>query len=647
MIGTWMLYCSLCALGLSIAAAFGERALLAARVPVRVVWIGAVTLSLVVPVLAFRYARRVSAADSTKSSVSVGRGLGGNQFGDTALAVSSPIVEAAQSPSTRWNWRATLARVDQPLAVAWLALSSALALYFFGGIVALAWMRRRWQKRDVLGVSVLVSEGTGPAVVGAISPAIVVPEWALGMDPPQLALMLRHEQEHRRAGDGRVLTAAQLSVIAMPWNAALWWQLLRLRVAVELDCDARVLQDADARSYGDLLLEVARPRLGPRFMGATAFAERATQLERRIRIIGRNRARTSSRGARAVATFVGLAALTIAWVAPRPSVPMRAPATRATPTVVLAPTDSISPAPSPRPSIAAVMREPHAPLKAAAEPTPDSAHALRPPTVGSDSNALPVASAAAAEPQGAGPTRADTIPPVGGRGQGRGGGPNVDSLFHRLFDGITLSADQEAKARELLSRLAAEQLAQSATALQAALNSLPKRAALQAERDSALRALLTSDADRAAFDARAAPPGGRAGGRSGAPPFVLPLGGRSAGGGPGGRAGGDGGRGGGGRGAAPELLADATFHRLLDGLTLTPQQEATARAVIAKAQTDLQALVPPPRPIQVMMRFDSRAVMMQAESESAFLALLTNDADRATLQSRIVVAPIIRLPPQR
>src|SRR5439155_755409 len=145
-----------------------------------------------------------------------------------------------------------------------------------------------------------------------------------------------------------------------------------------------------------------------------------------------------------------------------------------------------------------------------------------------------------------------------------------------------------------------------------------------------------------------APPGGRAGGRSGAPPFVLPLGGRSAGGGLGGRAGGDGGRGGGGRGAVPEILVDATFHRLLDGLTLTPQQEATARAVIAKAQTDLQALMPPPRPIQVMMRFDSRAVIMQAESESAFLALLTNDADRATLQSATRPgAPRRAAPPSR
>src|SRR2546421_308166 len=82
---------------------------------------------------------------------------------------------------------------------------------------------RRWQRRDLFGVRVLVSERTGPAVVGAVAPAIVMPEWALAMEPKQLALMLRHEDEHRRAGDAQLLTAAQLVLIAMPWNVALWW----------------------------------------------------------------------------------------------------------------------------------------------------------------------------------------------------------------------------------------------------------------------------------------------------------------------------------------------------------------------------------------------------------------------------------------
>jgi beta-lactamase regulating signal transducer with metallopeptidase domain len=113
------------------------------------------------------------------------------------------------------------------------------------------------------------------------------------METSQLELMLRHEEEHRRAKDAQFMTIAQLVLILTPWNAALWWLTVRLGMAVELDCDARVLRDADARSYGDLLLEVARPRPWPRLIGATAFAERAEQLERRIRAITRRRMRAS------------------------------------------------------------------------------------------------------------------------------------------------------------------------------------------------------------------------------------------------------------------------------------------------------------------------------------------------------------------
>jgi hypothetical protein len=44
----------------------------------------------------------------------------------------------------------------------------------------------------------------------------------------------------------------------MPWNVALWWQLSRLRLAIELDCDARVIarRNHDALVYTRLLLSV-------------------------------------------------------------------------------------------------------------------------------------------------------------------------------------------------------------------------------------------------------------------------------------------------------------------------------------------------------------------------------------------------------
>ncbi len=320
MIAQWMLYCVVCALGLSLAAVVAEQTLLAGRVPVRHVWTLAVLLSLVVPAVAYRVASRPTA---TIVAVADDPALATATLADS-LASTSPVAAVhAQPTAPRWNLRSALTRADAPLAIAWLTLSSALIAHFLCGTIALAWMRRWWRRDTVQGIDVLVSEATGPALVGALSPAIVVPEWTLAMDAAQVGLMLRHEQEHRRARDGQLLTLAHFALIAMPWNVALWWQLMRLRVAVELDCDARVLRDADARSYGDLLLEVARPRRRLALMGATAFAERASQLERRIKAIGERRG-SASRRARLGAAAVGVVVVSAAWVAPRPPAPPRA-----------------------------------------------------------------------------------------------------------------------------------------------------------------------------------------------------------------------------------------------------------------------------------------------------------------------------------
>src|SRR5207249_469478 len=224
----------------------------------------------------------------------------------------------------------------------------------------------------------------------------------------------------------------------------------------------------------------------------------------------------------------------------------------------------------------------------------------------------------------------------------------VDVVFHRLFDGIALTPEQEAKARDLLTQLQTEQVAQDQIVLQGMRSWFPKRAVLLAQRDSALRALLTSDADRTAFDARIAPPvaGGR--GTSGAPRPDSSAPGRSGGrrGGGDGGAGGRGNGGGAGRGSAMSLIVDAMFHRLFDGITLTPDQEARARGTITKAQQDIQALMPPPVPVRLATRPVLGVVLMQAESESALVALLTNDADRAALKSHIVVSVPPLAPPQ-
>jgi TonB family protein len=126
--------------------------------------------------------------------------------------------------------------------------------------------------------------------VGVRRTEIVLAEWTLAMDAPLRALVLRHEAEHVRGGDARLLAAAALLIAAMPWNAPLWWLAHRLRLALEVDCDARVLRAyPDVRRYGLLLLTVAQRAAavsGPRApLAPAALAESLTDLERRIDVM--------------------------------------------------------------------------------------------------------------------------------------------------------------------------------------------------------------------------------------------------------------------------------------------------------------------------------------------------------------------------
>ena len=677
MIAQWMLYCVLCALGLSLAAVVAEQTLLAGRVPVRHVWTLAVLLSLVVPAVAYRVASRPTA---TIVAVGDDPALALPTLADS-LANTSPTAGVhAQPTAPRWNWRSALTRADAPLAIAWLTLSSALIAHFLCGTVALAWMRRWWRRDTVQGIDVLVSEATGPALVGALSPAIVVPEWTLAMDAAQVELMLRHEQEHRRARDGQLLTLAHFALIAMPWNVALWWQLMRLRVAVELDCDARVLRDADARSYGDLLLEVARPRRRLALMGATAFAERASQLERRIRAIGQRRG-SASRRARLGAVAVGVVVVSAAWVAPRPPAPPRAshPALP-TPVTKPAPRDSSvtppqrqavavsSPVPTNTSVVASAATKQSQPSRGAADSAHKSELAVSARKL-ADSAALPETL-----------TRRQVPGPVATRPIGLAEVPvqGGDSIFGRLFNGITLTQDQETRARALIAQLEAAQLAQMANTVRALLAAVPLRQAIQAHADSTLENLLTNDADKALLHGRFASqvPGGR--GRSGgggggvgagavSGGFVgdsvfIGGGGRGARVGGGGRGaapvvtgdviagGGRGGARGGGGGVLTEVaVTDLQFHRYFDGIALTPQQEGDARTILTKMQADLRAVTPPVPPATIIARPPfSNQVVMSPESAAAFASILSNDADRATLQShiRVEVVRTIEAPPR-
>jgi hypothetical protein len=132
----------------------------------------------------------------------------------------------------------------------------------------------------LVGAPVVVTDAAGPATVGVWRSRVVVPQWVLGLPTVQRRYVLRHEEEHRRAHDALLLFLASLPIVLMPWNPAIWWQLRRLALAVEMDCDNRVVAAlGNPRRYGELLLKVAEatnrgPRLQPAFAGSVGTLER-------------------------------------------------------------------------------------------------------------------------------------------------------------------------------------------------------------------------------------------------------------------------------------------------------------------------------------------------------------------------------------
>jgi hypothetical protein len=78
-------------------------------------------------------------------------------------------------------------------------------------------------------------------------------------------------------------------VVLMPWHPVLWWSWRRLRLALEVDCDARVLRrEASPKQYGHLLLLVSHHRStaprGQRALMSLAapLSPQASQLKQRI-----------------------------------------------------------------------------------------------------------------------------------------------------------------------------------------------------------------------------------------------------------------------------------------------------------------------------------------------------------------------------
>ena len=266
----WMLWATAVTALLGLAALLGERTLRVGGRQGRWVWIAAITGAMALQVWSFLRPVRPGSP-----------GIGADGFlGDALGGLPVFLVEGIEVAAV--SAPALLERLEPFVLVAWLGTSLVLLAGLVGGVLRLRHAANRWATGRIAGLEVLVSENFGPALVGVWSPRIVVPRWALSLTPEALRMACLHEAEHRAARDTWLLFGGALLVTITPWNAALWWQVIRLRQAIEVDCDRRVLNTGVSKSsYGALLLEFGAH---PRGVSASvaALAHPTSLLERRL-----------------------------------------------------------------------------------------------------------------------------------------------------------------------------------------------------------------------------------------------------------------------------------------------------------------------------------------------------------------------------
>ena len=235
--------------------------------------------------------------------------------GISTAVVAEKDIGAAPAAS----WRKAPIVSDRVLGSAWLAASAIFALWLVATQRRLGRRLRICASRIVDGERVLVSSDFGPAVVGVVRPQIVLPEWALATRETDRRIIVAHETEHRQAHDPLLAAVALIVAVALPWNAVLWWQLRRLRLAIEIDCDRRVVSrhGHDPHAYGMLLLATRERASRVTPVMAMAMAAIRSGLGRRVEALVDGRPRSVVPRLSALAAAVVVAAEIVSVPAPR------------------------------------------------------------------------------------------------------------------------------------------------------------------------------------------------------------------------------------------------------------------------------------------------------------------------------------------
>ncbi len=205
--------------------------------------------------------------------------------GPQALPIGVPI--ALEPLAITVSRDSALHSLDDALLFGWVFLSSLLVVAALVGAARFIRRRRSWEAGTLLGRDVLWSRHSGPAVVGLLRSYIVLPEWVRGAGEARQELILTHEEEHLKARDVQLRFLAAALLLAFPWNPALWIQYRRLNLALDIDCDRRVISRWPHRLhlYGDLLLRVGARGGNIPGVAVAALAEQPSLLERRVRAL--------------------------------------------------------------------------------------------------------------------------------------------------------------------------------------------------------------------------------------------------------------------------------------------------------------------------------------------------------------------------
>ena len=274
MVITWIAYCLLVSALLGLAAYASERALGHYRKPVRWGWFAAIAGSVTAPVVAFLAPGLFPGNEAAPSTPPV-------ELGPPADLISGAA--AVDPMASRAAAGIDAAAMGTILGWVWALLVVAMLIHLVRVYGRLRLEMRGWKPGHVLGAPVLIADDRGPAVVGIGRSVVVMPKWISALEDRLLRLVFLHEREHQRAGDHRLFAVGIAVLVLMPWNLVLWWQVSRLRLAIEFDCDRRVLARGEStRDYADALIAVGS-RVSAPLLTAAAFAERKPAVERRLR----------------------------------------------------------------------------------------------------------------------------------------------------------------------------------------------------------------------------------------------------------------------------------------------------------------------------------------------------------------------------